>query len=103
VHLGTPELDLEQAKMVAYKAISDAIDVAAVYLGPPIQMYIVTARSATPVPRAEIDGGLADSVDAWKARQRETLGPLAASAAARAAVEDYKYHHDRPAAAGSRR
>lgn len=75
-HLGTPELSLEQAKMVALKAVSDAIDVAAVYLGPPIQMHVVTRAGARPVPRAEIEGGLADSVDAWKARQRETLGPL---------------------------
>jgi len=77
-HLGTAELGLEQAKMVAYKAIADAIEVAAVYLGPPIQMYVVTGGGARPVPREEIEGGLADSVDAWKARQRETLGPLAA-------------------------
>ena len=75
-HLGPAELGLEQAKMVAHKAISDAIDVAAVVLGPPIQMYVVTRDGAHPVPRSEIEGGLSDSVGAWKARQRETLGPL---------------------------
>lgn len=80
-HLGTVTLSLEQAKMVAYKAVSDAIDVAAIYLGPPIQMYVVTDDGAREVPAAELDGGLADSVDAWKARQRETLGPLAAAGA----------------------
>ena len=80
-HLGTPDLSLEQAKMVALKAIADAIDVAAVYLGPPIQMTVVTATGVRAVPRAEIEGGLSDSVDAWKARQRETLGPLAPPAA----------------------
>ncbi len=63
--------------MVALKAIADAIDVAAVYLGPPIQMAVVTARGVSTVARAEIEGGLSDSVDAWKVRQRETLGPLA--------------------------
>jgi len=77
-HLGTAELSIEQAKMVAYKAIADAIEVAAVYLGPPIQMYAVTPAGAQRVAREEIEGGLADSVDAWKERQRETLGPLAA-------------------------
>ena len=41
-HLGTADLGLEHAKMVAYKAIADAIEVAAVYVGPPIQMYVVT-------------------------------------------------------------
>jgi proteasome beta subunit len=82
LHLGTPGLGLEQAKMVAYKAISDAIDVAAIYLGPPIQMYVVTGAGAARVPRDELDGGLADSVDAWRARQRESLGPLEPPAAA---------------------
>jgi proteasome beta subunit len=80
-HLGTVRLSLEQAKMVAYKTVADAIDVAAIYLGPPIQMYVVTVDGAQEVPAAELDGGLADSVDAWKARQRETLGPLAAAGA----------------------
>jgi proteasome beta subunit len=77
-HLDTAGLDLERAKMVALKAISDAIDVAAVYLGPPVQMIAVTAGGAREVPRAEIDGRLADSVDAWKLSQRDLLGPLAA-------------------------
>ena len=81
-HLGTAELDLERAKMVALKAISDAIDVAAVYLGPPIQMVAVTAAGARKLERAEIDGRLADSVDAWKLSQRDLLGPLAAPAPA---------------------
>jgi hypothetical protein len=43
-------------------------------------MYVVTDAGAEPVPRTEVEGGLADSVDSWKARQRETLGPLAAVA-----------------------
>jgi 20S proteasome alpha/beta subunit len=76
-HLGTADLGLEHAKMVAYKAIADAIEVAAVYVGPPIQMYVVTGAGARPVPREEVGGELAGSVDAWKARQRESLGPLA--------------------------
>ena len=77
-HLGTPDLTTEQAKMVALKAIADAISVAAVYLGPPIQMSVVTRAGVHEVPRTELEGGpLSDSVDAWKARQRETLGPLA--------------------------
>ena len=76
-HLGTPDLTTEQAKMVALKAIADAISVAAVYLGPPIQMSVVTAGGVCAVSRTEIEGGLSDSVDAWKVRQRETLGPLA--------------------------
>lgn len=75
--LGTEALTLEQAKMVAYKTIADAIDVAAFFLGPPIQMYTVTPAGAMRVPAAELDGGLSDSVDGWRARQRETLGPLA--------------------------
>jgi proteasome beta subunit len=76
-HFGTGRLSLEQAKLVAYKAVADAIDVAAVYLGPPIQMYVVDGDGARAVPGAELESGLADAVEAWKARQRETLGPLA--------------------------
>jgi 20S proteasome alpha/beta subunit len=85
-HLGTADLGLEHAKMVAYKAIADAIDVAAVYVGPPIQMYVVTAAGARPVPRTEIEGELAGSVDAWKGRQRESLGPLAPAPAPRSVL-----------------
>ena len=78
--LGVAELSLEQAKMVALKAIVDAIDVAAVYLGPPIQMYAVTGAGARRVPADEIAGPLADSVHAWMEVQRAELGPLAARA-----------------------
>jgi 20S proteasome alpha/beta subunit len=92
-HLGTAELGLEHAKMVAYKAIAEAIDVAALFLGPPIQMYVVTRAGTRPVPRAELDGELADSVDAWKARQREALGPLAADAGRSAQQLAFRARH----------
>ncbi|MDX6653001.1 MAG: proteasome beta subunit [Solirubrobacterales bacterium] len=78
------ELDLERAKMVAYRAVAEAIDVAAMFLGPPIQMYVVDRDGARAVPREELDGGLADSVGIWKARQLEALGPLSAPSARRA-------------------
>jgi 20S proteasome alpha/beta subunit len=81
LHLDTPDLGVEQAKMDAYKAVSDAIDVAAAYLGPPIQMYVVDAAGAAAVPAHELEGGLAASVDAWRTRQREALGPLEGAAA----------------------
>lgn len=84
-HLDAGELDLEQAKLVAYKAVSDAIAVAALFLGPPIQMYVVTRDGAQRVPERELAGGISDSVDAWKARQREALGPLAAAESAKVA------------------
>ena len=77
-HLGATELSIEQAKMVAYRAVADAIEVAAVYLGPPIQMCVVTESETLHVERDEIDGGLADAVQLWKVQQREALGPLAA-------------------------
>lgn len=59
--------------MIAYGAVADAIDVAAVFLGPPIQMYVVTVAGAERVARDEIDGGLADAVALWKVRRREVL------------------------------
>lgn len=76
--LGGQALSVEQAKMVAYSAVADAIDVAAVFLGPPIQMMVVTAAGAIEVPREELDTALADSVEVWRARRREALAPLAA-------------------------
>lgn len=75
-HFGTRHLGLQQAKMVAYKAVADAIEVAAVYLGPPIQIYEVTDAGARRVAGEEVDGALADAVSLWKVRQRETLGEL---------------------------
>jgi 20S proteasome alpha/beta subunit len=77
-HLDSADLSVEQAKMVAYRTVADAIDVAAVFLGPPIQMYVVTVDGTQSVPQDEIDGGLADAVELWRARQREALGALAA-------------------------
>ena len=77
-HLGSADLSIEQAKLVAYRTVADAIDVAAVFLGPPIQMYVVTAEGTERVLQEEIDGGLADAVEVWRERQREALGPLAA-------------------------
>jgi 20S proteasome alpha/beta subunit len=71
--LGPDELSLETAKMVVLRALLDAIDVAAVYLGPPIQMYTVTATGTREVPAKEITGPLASSVDAWQGVQREAL------------------------------
>ena len=76
-HRGTSDLTIEQAKMVAYRAVAEAIDVAAVYLGPPIQMYVVTESGAQRIPSEEIDEALADAVDLWRARQHEALDPLA--------------------------
>jgi ATP-dependent protease HslVU (ClpYQ) peptidase subunit len=80
-HLDPDQLDLERAKMVAYRAIADAIDVAAMFLGPPIQMYVVDEEGARTVPSEEVNGGLADSVHLWKARQFETLEPLSPAGA----------------------
>jgi len=74
-HLGPVELSLGQAQVVALKVLGDAIDVAAVYLGPPIQMHTVRRAGAHPVSRAELDGPLAARVAAWQERQRATLAP----------------------------
>jgi 20S proteasome alpha/beta subunit len=77
-HLDSPELSLEQAKMVAYRAVADAIDVAAVYLGPPIQMYVVSpAGAAERIGEEELEGCLADAVGVWRAQEREVLGAMA--------------------------
>jgi 20S proteasome alpha/beta subunit len=77
------QLTLEQAKLVAYRAVADAIDVAALFLGPPIQMVTATSDGVDVVTRDELDYAIADAVELWKQRQRETLGPLGAAAIAR--------------------
>jgi hypothetical protein len=79
--LGTPDLSTEQAKMVALKAIADAISVAAVYLGPPIQMSVVTTAGVLGVPAEEIEGGLkrlgrrVEGAPARDARPARAAGP----------------------------
>lgn len=70
------ELTLDQAKLVAYRAIADAIDIAALFLGPPIQMLTLTHTGIETVARDELDEGIADAVALWKQRQRDALGPL---------------------------
>lgn len=86
-HLETAQLSFEHAKMVAYTAMCDAIDVAAVYLGPPIQMYLVSPGRVEEVPHEELVGQLADAVDVWKARQREVLRPVGSPGEERGADE----------------
>lgn len=94
-HLDTRELTLEQAKMVAFKAIADAIEVAAFFLGPPIQLYVVGQDGTRLVPTEEVANGLADSVEAWKERQREALGPLAAASRSPSPYESSKTRRSR--------
>jgi 20S proteasome alpha/beta subunit len=77
--LGRPppeSMTLEQAQVLAHRTLADAIAVAAVLLGPPIQMTVVTPTAgAADVPRAALHGpgGVADAADAWRARQRDSL------------------------------
>ncbi len=75
---GAGAMTIEQAKMLAFRAVADAIDVAAVYLGPPIQLTVVDARGAHAVGSDEIDGPLADAVELWRLRELELLGELGA-------------------------
>jgi len=83
-----PALDLEHAKLLAYKAVLDAIDVAAVYLGPPIQMSVVDRHGVRAVPREELDTSLLDAVEVWRARQREALAPPRPAITERSARRD---------------
>jgi 20S proteasome alpha/beta subunit len=72
----TAALDAGRAKMVAYAAVADAIDLAAFFLGPPIQMAVVTRAGVARVPREELDVSLPAQVRAWRERQRRALaGP----------------------------
>lgn len=74
-HLRMHEQGAGIAKLVAFAAIADAIGVAAVFLGPPIQMAVVTRDGgAWKVPRRELEHALPEALEAWRARQRATLG-----------------------------
>jgi 20S proteasome alpha/beta subunit len=77
-------LTLEQATVVAYQAVADAIEVAAVLLGPPIQMSVVTPTAGVlDVPRSQLEraGGVADAARAWRRQQRESLRTIGRPAA----------------------
>ena len=65
------ELSLEQAQVVAARTVADAIEVAAFYLGPPVQIVSVTAAGVRGV---EVDGALLRRVEAWKAWSLAALG-----------------------------
>lgn len=69
----TAALDAGRAKMVAYAAVADAIDLAAFFLGPPIQMTVVTRAGVARVPSEEIEVTLPAQVSAWRERQRRAL------------------------------
>lgn len=75
---GGHALGVEPAKMLAYRAVADAIDVAAVYLGPPIQLTVVGASGIDEISADELDGPLADAVELWRLRELELLGGLSA-------------------------
>jgi proteasome beta subunit len=74
-HLRFAELEVAQARLMAYKVVSDAIEVAAVFLGPPVQMTVVTAaEGALELSQGQIEGELSAGLAAWEARQRATFG-----------------------------
>jgi hypothetical protein len=72
-HLRTPDLPLAQATLLALRIVADAVHVAAVYLGPPIQAHVVTPAGARPVARGRVDRALARDLERWKAGERKAL------------------------------
>jgi ATP-dependent protease HslVU (ClpYQ) peptidase subunit len=73
-HLRLETQPIAVAKLVAYQALADAITTAAVLLGPPIQMALVTpARGAVVLDPRELEHELPAALDGWRARQREAL------------------------------
>lgn len=67
---------LETGKVVSFKVIHEAINVAAFGLGPPIQMWEIP-RSQPP-RRVEDINGIRDTYEAWVQLQLEELGQLTA-------------------------
>jgi hypothetical protein len=76
-HLVTFALDLERLKMVAYKAVQDVIITSSFGVGPPIQMYTVTATEGAQQLTSEEVDAVRDAVFAWMEVQRDILGDLA--------------------------
>jgi 20S proteasome alpha/beta subunit len=73
-HLQPGRLPPAAARLIAYQAVSDAIDTAAMLLGPPIQMALVVGQDgAAMVDPGVLQHELPAALAAWRGRQREAL------------------------------
>ena len=71
-HYDLPNRNLAEAQVIVWRALDGCIDAAAWGIGRPIWLYSVTAEGATTLSEEEWLG-VADSVNAWKEAERESL------------------------------
>ncbi|MCU1349664.1 MAG: proteasome beta subunit [Acidobacteria bacterium] len=72
-HYGLSDRELNVVRLLAYRAVDDAIRTAAADLGPPIGMYVVTADGAKCQSEEDL-GGVRQAVQIWQAHEREIFG-----------------------------
>lgn len=76
-HLYQPR-SLEEGQVLAYRVVDDAIDMAAEGLGPPIRMFVLSAKGeVTELSDAQVSG-LRDTAELWRQRERESLANVLA-------------------------
>lgn len=88
-HFGIAAQPLEAAKGIAYRAIANVCDAAAVHVGLPVQMASVTEQGVEEIfDGSEAHDELKLFVDLWKAKEVEALGAMAPLPVATADLAD---------------
>ncbi|HEX3433824.1 MAG TPA: hypothetical protein VHT25_07155 [Solirubrobacteraceae bacterium] len=77
LHYELAERGVEQVKILAYRAVADAIKTEAGALSPPIHAYIVTAEGAEQLDRDRLRA-IEDTLNAWKAQEKDIFRALLA-------------------------
>jgi 20S proteasome alpha/beta subunit len=72
-HYGLRERGLAQVRVVAYRAVDDAIRTDAQALGPPISLCVVTRESARTLEGDEL-AAVEQAVIAWQGHERDVFG-----------------------------
>lgn len=77
-HVDVATLGVHHLEILAYRALADAIRVAAVHLGAPIQLFAVTAgEGAVERTELELERSIAPATRAWNAAQAASLRAMA--------------------------
>jgi 20S proteasome alpha/beta subunit len=75
LHYELAERGVEQVKILAYRAVADAIKTEAGALSPPIHAYIVTAHGAEQLDKDRLRA-VEDTLNAWKSQEKEIFRDL---------------------------
>jgi 20S proteasome alpha/beta subunit len=77
LHYNLAQRGVEQVKILAYRAVADAIKTDATFLGPPIHAYIVTAGGAERLDDARLKA-IEDTLNGWKQQEHDIFRGLLA-------------------------